>query len=235
MTALPFKLQVDPLAAQFLLTVFGPLAPPTLEAGRAAHNMVAGSDQGVAAARSFGDLSHAVYVPTDAPKSGAGNLFIVDYWNSPQGIGMFFADPQVVQGGAMVFRDKEAVIWQASPGLPRVILPAPYGRNDRFVGIVRGRVASREAAEKIVAESVRKRLNIARSRGLLSREWFFRMPLPGEKPAAVEAIGLDVWFDAEGMAKTYDEPAELEGLATLFTAKPMTATFKKPAGQWVEW
>ena len=145
MTALPFKLQVDPLAAQFLFTVFGPLAAATLDAGRSAHNMVAGSDQGVAAARSFGDLSHAVYVPVDAPKSGAGNLFIVDYWNSPQGIGMFFADPQVVQGGTMVFRDKDAVIWQSSPGLPRVILPAPYGKNDRYAGIVRGPVASREA------------------------------------------------------------------------------------------
>ena len=235
MTALPFKLQIDPLPAQFLFTVFGPLAAATLDGGRTAHNMVAGSDQGVAAARSFGDLSHAVYVPIDAPKSGAGNLFIVDYWNSPQGLGMFFADPQVVQGGTMVFRDKEAVIWQSSPGLPRVILPAPYGKNDRVAGIVRGPVASREAAEKIVTESVRKRLNIARSRGLLSREWFFKMPMPGEKPAAIEAIGLDVWFDGDGMAKTYAEPAELEGMKDLFTAQPMTATFKKPTGQWVEW
>jgi hypothetical protein len=95
-------------------------------------------------------------------------------------------------------------------------------------------VASRESAEKIVTESVRKRLNTARSRGLLSREWFFRLPMPGEK-TPLEAIGLDVWFDADGMAKTYSEPAELDGLANLFTAKPMTATFRKPAGMWVEW
>src|SRR6185436_1434455 len=146
MTALPFKLQIDPLAAQFLFTVHGPLAAATLEGGRTAHNLAAGSDQGIAAARSFGDLSHAVYVPVDAPKSGAGDLFIVDYWNSPEGIGRFFSDPQVQRGGTTVFKDREAVIWQSSPGLPRVILPAPYGKNDRFAGIVRGPVASREAA-----------------------------------------------------------------------------------------
>src|SRR5262245_9201332 len=160
MTALPFKLQIDPLAAQFLFTVFGPLAAPTLEGGRQAHNVAAGSDQGVAAARSFGDLSHAVYVPIEAPKSGAGDLFIVDYWNSPEGLGRFFSDPQVQKGGTMVFKDTDRAIWQSTPGLPRVILPAPYGKNDRFAGIVRGPVASREAAEKIVTESVRRRLNI---------------------------------------------------------------------------
>ena len=235
MTALPFKLQIDPLAAQFLFTVFGPLAAATLEAGRSAHNMVAGSDEGVAAARSFGDLSHAVYVPIDPPTSGAGDLFIVDYWNSPEGLGRFFSSPEVQKGGAMVFKQSDRVIWQSSPGLPRVVLPAPYGRNDRWAGIVRGPVASREAAEKMVTESVRKRLNIARSRGLVSREWFFKLPMPGEKPSAVEAIGLDIWFDADGMQKTYAEPEEMTGLAGLFTARPMTAVFKKPAGMWVEW
>jgi len=235
MTALPFKLQIEPLPAQFLFTVFGPLAAPTLDGGRQAHNIAAGSDLGVAAARSFGDLSHAVYVPIDAPKSGAGDLFIVDYWNSPEGLGRFFSDPQVQQGGKLVFKDSERVVWQSSPGLPRVTLPAPYGRNDRWAGIVRGPVASREAAEKIVIESVRKRINTARSRGLLSREWYFKMPMPGEKPGPIEAIGLDLWFDADGMAKTYAESAELDGMANLFTARPMTATFKKPADAWVEW
>ena len=234
MTSLPFQLRVDPLAAQFLFTVRGPLAAPDIESGRLAHNQAAGSDQGVAAARSFGDLSHGVYVPVEPAKSGAGELLIVDYWNSPQGLGMFFSDPQVQKGGTMVFRDREAVIWQASPGLPRVTLPAPFGRNDRFVGIARGPVASKDAAEGIVTESVRKRLNIARSRGLLSREWFFRLPTPGEK-TPLEAIGLDVWFDAEGMQKTYAEPEEMAGLAGLFTAKPDTSVWQKPKGAWVEW
>jgi hypothetical protein len=234
MTALPFKLQIDPQASQFLFTVHGPLAAATLEAGRTAHNIAAGSDQGIAAARSFGDLSHAVYVPLDPPRSGAGDLFIVDYWNSPQGLGMFFADPQVQKGGSMVFKDSERAIWQSTPGLPRVVLPAPYGKNERFLGIVRGPVASRGAAEKIVTEAVRQRVNPARAKGLISREWFFRWTPSNEKPS-LEAIGIDLWFDGEGMREIYADPAELTGLADLFTARPMTATFKKPAGLWVEW
>jgi hypothetical protein len=234
MTSLPFKLQIDPLAAQFLFTVRGPLTAPTIDKGREAHNLVAGSDQAVAAARSFGDLSHAVYVPVDAPTSGAGELFIVDYWNSPEGLGRFFSDPQVQKGGAMVYKNSVRTVWQSSPDLPRVILPAPFGRNDRWAGVVRGPVASREAAAKIVTEAVRQRLNIARSRGLLSREWYFKLPMPGDT-GPVEAIGLDVWFDAEGMQKTYAEPEEMAGLVNLFTGKPETSVWQKPAGLWVEW
>ena len=56
-----------------------------------------------------------------------------------------------------------------------------------------------------------------------------------EQDDVVEAIGLDLGFDADGLAKTYAESAELDGMANLFTARPMTATFKKPAGAWVEW
>ena len=60
------------------------------------------------------------------------------------------------------------------------------------------------------------------------------MPTPGEKPA-LDAIGLVVWFDAEGMQRTYAEPDEMAGLAGLFTAKPATSVWQKPAGAWVEW
>src|SRR5579871_5289422 len=90
MTTLPFKLSVDPAPTQFLFTVRGPMAPSDLEGGRKVHNVAAGADQAVAAARSFGDLSHAVYVPVEPPASGAGELLIIDYWNSPQGLQSFF-------------------------------------------------------------------------------------------------------------------------------------------------
>ena len=149
MTTLPFKLQVDPTPAQFLFTVRGPLVAKDLEGGRQAHNMAAGSDQGVAAARSFSDLSHAVYVPVKPTHtSGAGELLIIDYWNNPEGIGKFFSDPQVQQGGTMVYKDREAVIWERTPGLPQFSLPAPTGKNERYVGIARGPIASREKAER---------------------------------------------------------------------------------------
>jgi len=235
MTTLPFKLSVDPLPVQFLLTVRGTLAAPNLEGGRQAHNQAAGSDEGVAMARSFGDLSHAVYVPVEPPSSGAGELLIIDYWNSVEGLQTFFSNEQVQQGGAFVFKkDRDNVVWQGTPGLPRFNLQAPTGKSERYVGLARGPVASREGAEKILTESLRKRANIARAQGLMSREWYFRLTPPGEKPS-LEAIGIDVWFDADGMREVYADPAELDALAGLFTGRPATSVWQKPPGAWVEW
>jgi len=234
MTMLPFRLMVDALPAQVLFTVRGQLTAKDIEGGRTAHNMVAGSDQAVAAARSFSDLSHAVYVPIDPPKSGAGELLIIDYWNNPAGIGQFFSDPQVQQGGAMVYRDRESVIWESAPGLPHFNLPAPAGRTERYVGLARGMVKSRESAGKILSEALRKGVNISRAKGLMSREWYFRMAAPGEKPS-LEAIGVDVWFDAEGMQQVYADPNEMNHLDGLFSAPPALSVWQKPKGHWVEW
>jgi hypothetical protein len=186
-------------------------------------------------ARSFGDLSHAVYVPVEAPANGAGELLIIDYWNSVQGLMSFFANEQVQQGGPLVFKnDRESVVWQTTPGLPRFNLPAPYGKNERYVGLARGPVKSREAAEKLLTELMLKAANTNRAKGLMSREWFFRLSPPGEKPS-LEAIGVDVWFDAEGMREIYADPAEMAGFGDLFTAQPATSVWQKPTGAWVEW
>jgi hypothetical protein len=46
-----------------LLTVRGQVVPPTQAAVRELHNHQAGSDEGIAAARALGDLSHKVYTP----------------------------------------------------------------------------------------------------------------------------------------------------------------------------
>jgi hypothetical protein len=232
MTALPFKLAVNPQPTQFLLTVRGTLAAADMEGGRIAHNQTAGDDQGVAAARSFGDLSHAVYVP--AMDAAGPELLIVDYWNSPEGIMQFFSDPQVKKGGGMLFRNREAVVWHTDPALPRVVLPAPTGRNERYAGIVRGRIRARDAAAAAAGEAVRTQVNTARARGLLSREFFFRLPAPGEEPV-MEMIGLDVWFDADGMQADYAEPAMETGLGAMFAGPPEASVWRKPAGAWVEW
>jgi hypothetical protein len=229
MTTLPFTLAIDPAPMQFLLTVQGVPTATDEEKTRAAHNMAAGSDQGVAAARSFGDLSHSVYVPA-TPDATPGLLFI-DFWNSVDGLMKFFSDPQVQKGGEIVFQGREPVVWAPSPGLPRVNLPAPVGRNERYVGLVRGPVASRADAEQILGDATRKALNGNRAKGLLSREWFFR----ADQPNSLEAIGVDVWFDADGMQAVYADPAEMAPLQNLFTARPATSVWKKPAGQWVEW
>ena len=234
MTNLPFKLSVDPVPAQFLLTVRGPMAAKTLDQGRQAHNTAAGSDEGVAMARSFGDLSHAVFVPVQPNGSGAGELLIVDYWNSVDGLQAFFAQLPEQTAETTLFRDREAVVWAPSPGLPQFSLPAPTGRDERWVGIARGRVASVEAAGKHLTETMRKQVNTARAKGLMSREWFHRLSRPGDSTPP-EIIGVDIWFDADGMQEVYADPAEMEVLEGLFTGMPETSVWQKPKGQWVEW
>lgn len=230
MTTLPFSLAIDPKPMQFLLTVEGTPQSADRDGTRQTHNMAAGSDQGVAAARSFGDLSHAVYVPA-GPNASEDKLLFIDYWNSVDGLMTFFSDKQVQAGGEMVFKNREPIVWAPSPGLPRVSLPAPTGRNERYVGLVRGPIASRDGAEKLLMETTRKAVNGNRAKGLMAREWYFR----ADKPDALEAIGVDVWFDAEGMAAIYNDPDEMKPLANLFTGKPITSVWQKPAGQWVEW
>jgi len=230
MTSLPFKLAIDPKPMQFLLTVEGTPQSADRDKTRQTHNMAAGSDQGVAAARSFGDLSHAVYVPA-GPGAADNKLLFIDYWNSIDGLMAFFSDKQVQAGGEMVFKSREPVVWAPSPGLPRVSLPAPTGRNERYVGLVRGPIASRDAAESLLMEATRKAVNGNRAKGLMAREWYFR----ADQPDALEAIGVDVWFDAEGMQAIYSDPDEMKPLGALFTGKPMTSVWQKPQGQWVEW
>ena len=234
MTSLPFSLNVDPRPTQFLFTVRGKPAAATHDGVRAAHNQVAGSDEGVAMARSFGDLSHAVYVPADHGGGAPREMLFIDYWNSPEGLVAFFANEQVQQGGKLVFAERDYVLWANTPGLPRVSLPAPEGRNERFVGLVRGPVVSREGAETLLMEATRKAINTNRAKGLMAREWYFRLTGPSEAPS-LEAIGYDLWFDAEGMEEVYADPAEMAPLANLFSARPDTSVWKKPAGQWVEW
>ena len=230
----PFKLAIDPAPAQFLFTVRGTPAATSHESVRGAHNQVAGSAEAVALARSFGDLSHAVYFPADHTGGAPKEMLFIDYWNSAEGLMKFFADPQVQQGGSLVFAERDYVLWGNTPGLPRVSLPAPAGRNERFVGLVRGPVVSRVGAEQLLAEATRNALNANRAKGLMAREWYFRLTPPGETPS-LEAIGYDLWFDGQGMQDAYADPAEMAPLANLFTARPVTSVWKKPEGAWVEW
>ena len=130
----------------YLLTIFGKLKPATLAEARQVHNATAGNPAGVAAARSLGDLSHMVYVPTGSDGQAAGELLILDIWNSPEGLNQFFSSHDVQAGGEMIFTEREPVLWMPATGATSYHLPAPKGKNDRFVGLVRGRVHSHEQA-----------------------------------------------------------------------------------------
>lgn len=217
----------------FLLTIRGKFNGKTVDEARQAHNTAAGSPEGVAAARALGDLSHAVYVRADAEAQGGvpEGLFI-DIWNSTTGLGQFFANPQVQEGGKYIWADREPVLWVAAPGFPHVQLPPPRDKSERIVGLIRGAVKSIEDAKKTIESSMLKGINTARRMGLLSREYFVQADPSKGNPK--EILGMDVWTDMEGMNEFYsknEDPAVFQ----LYSGKPDTSVWKRPAGQWVEW
>lgn len=218
----------------YLLSIHGQLAPKTLESARVIHNETAGAPANVAAARSLGDLSHMVYVPIDHNSPEAGEFLILDLWNSAEGLGKFFADPHVQEGGGMIFSQRDPVVWQPAEGFISYHFPAPTGKNERYVGIVRGPVKSQAEARAVHNELVGMSVNQARLNSSLSHEAYFRMLPPGS-PESVEFFAVDVWSDAEAMMRHYDAPGFMEGLSKMFTAEPMATVWVPPAGSWVEW
>jgi hypothetical protein len=124
-TSVELRQKVSP----YLLAIRGTLSPPTLEASRMMHNQTAGDPEGVAAARSLGDLSHLVQVPLERPADGAGEFLILDLWNSIDGLNQFFANPQVQHGGSLMFAQLDPVVWAPSEGLLGYHLPAPHGKS----------------------------------------------------------------------------------------------------------
>ncbi len=219
--------------AVYLLSIQGKLAPKALEAARSIHNDTAGAPASVAAARSLGDLSHMVFVPMD---HGAytGDFLILDQWNNLEGLNQFFADPHVQEGGGLIFSQRDPVVWGPAEGFFNYHCPAPYGRNDRFVGVVRGKLPSIEVGRARHNELVGKVVNQARMAGSLSHETYLRMAAPGS-PEALEFCAIDTWMDAEGMNKLYSDPAFMAGFSQMFAGAPASGVWTHPTGNWVEW
>ena len=219
----------------FLLAIRGVLKPKTLEDARTTHNATAGNPHGVAAARALGDLSHNVFVTPGDTRGTAGELLILDLWNNLDGLDKFFSDKQVQEGGAMIFATIESrELWSPADDFRSFILPTPAGRTSQWVGLIRGTVRSREAARTIFDAIAKETINAARTEGQVSHEIFFRMTPPGQ-PQSLELLGVDVWMDAEGMGRFYANPQHIAPLRDIFTAPPATSTWKRPAGEWVEW
>ena len=222
----------------FLLTIRGTLSPATLEAARKVHNQTAGNPEGVAAAKSLGDVSHMVYVPAmhnghDKAK-GAGEFLIMDLWTSIEGLNTFFADKHVQEGGNMIFTERDPVVWTAAPGFTSYQIPAPFGMNDRFITTARATVNSVEQARKLHNAAVAKTIRKARAAGNLSHDSYFRLANPGS-PESLEWLGVDVWMRPDEMMRLYEDEEFLEGFNHMFTAETDTAVWTHPKGDWTEW
>src|SRR5258706_2477999 len=181
----------------YLLTIRGTLLPATLEAARKVHNQTAGNPDGVAAAKSLGDVSHMVYVPMehdghDKPK-GAGEFLIMDLWHSIDGLNTFFSDHQVQEGGAMIFTERDPVVWAPAECFTSFHIPAPFWKNDRIVAGARGTVNSIAEAKQLHNTVIAKTVSKARKLGMPSHNAYFRIAAPGS-PAALEYFQVDVWM-----------------------------------------
>jgi len=217
----------------YLLTIRGTLKPATVEASRTVHNATAGNPQGVAAARSLGDLSHMVYVPTGT-NGASSELLILDVWNSVDGLNQFFSNHDVQEGATQIFTDRDPVVWRPAQGAFTYHLPAPVGKTQRWVGVVRGPIHSHEQAIAAHNAFAASAVNQARLAGNISHEVYFRLAQPGS-PESLEMLAVDVWMDPVGMANTYSNPQYGAVFGQIFSAMPTATTWQEPAGEWTEW
>ena len=201
------------------------------DAMRTKHNETAGSPQGIAAARSLGDLSHKVFAPLGGD-ARPDELLFLDVWIEAAGIGKFFSHPDVQAQGAQLFKHKDPTVWMPARGSYSYALPAPRDRADRFVGMIRGPIASPEKAIEIFKAVDCKAVADARKRGLLSHELFIKLGPPGEP---LELLGLDIWCDETGMNTHYEDATHMKDLAGAFSGKPSASTWRQAPGNWSEW
>lgn len=225
-----------PIEWPVLLTVRGTPLPKTLEEMRVVHNETAGSPPGIAAARSLGDLSHMVYAPlsADAAAPPSHELLFMDVWVHPKGIADFFANEQVVQQGKKLFASRDATVWMPADGSYSYSLPAPRGKPDRYVGIVRGPIASPEAAIAVFRVADVAGQQDARRRGLLSHQILIKLAAPGDT-SGLELLGVDTWNDLAGMNEHYGDAKHMSALGNAFTGRPQTSRWEQAPGQWSEW
>lgn len=215
-----------------VLTMRGTLVPRDLEAARALHNETAGSVPGMTAARALGDLSHQVYAPGPGSAPAAGELLFVDRWVEAEGIMKFFANPEVQGQADRLFSERDATVWMPARGSYSYALPAPRSKPGRWLGMVRGPIASAEQAIEVFAAVDRGGQRDARRRGLVSHEIFIELARPGDP---LELLGLDLWCDAEGMAEHYADATHMRGLGSAFAGAPRTSVWEQPRGEWSEW
>jgi hypothetical protein len=220
-----------------VLIIRGTLVPKSNEEARALHNQTAGSEPGIAAPRASGDLIHKVYASasmgTMAPGK-PGELLFVDVWADARGLMEFFANPDVQAQAARLFSARDASVWMPARASSSYHLPAPAGRNDRFVGMLRAPIASPHQALEVFRAVDTKAQRDARRRGLMSHELFIKVDPPGQT-SPPELLGIDVWHDFQGMTEHYSDEAHMSGLRGAFAGAPDASVWAQAPGLWSEW
>jgi hypothetical protein len=224
--------------APVLLTVRGTLNPTNLESARVMHNETAGSERGIAAARSLGDLSHKVFAPSE--KAGAissakpGELLFIDNWMNPKGLMEFFSDHNVQEQGARLFSSKEPTVWMPARGAFTFHLPAAMSQPGRFVGLFRAKVTSPETAIEAFRAVQTGSFQEARRRGQMSHELYIKLNPPGVE-APVEVLGVDTWSNFSGLVEQYSDRGKMAPIGAVLAGAPDATVWEQAPGQWSEW
>ena len=222
----------DAAAATYLLTVRGQAAPPTAEDARMLHNATAGHPDGVAAARSLGDLSHQAF--TGYGEAHTGEVQFIDFWNSLSGLGTFFANPQVQAGAGQLFNSRDTPLWQAADGFAGFHLTIPSGKQITGVGLLRATVSSLDKAAAAFTDYAAVTINRSRRHGIVSHSAWVRVPDPGAEQAT-EVLGVDMWMDPAEMSSYYDLGLGFDRLGPVFAGAPNTSLWQSAPGDWTEW
>jgi hypothetical protein len=222
----------DAGANLFQLTVQGVPIPDSVEQARMLHNETAGADASVAAARSLGDLSHNVYTPVG---NGGFELLFLDTWNSMEGLGQFFANPQVIESAGQLFKDREGIVWMPATGFGSYSLLTPSGKPSVGLGVLRAALTSIETAQAAFTAQTAASINQARAQGQVSHQIFLRMPAAPGETAPLELLGLDHWNDLDGMNHFYADLENFSELTPAFAGPPRTSAWQSAPGAWREW
>jgi hypothetical protein len=154
-------------------------------------------------------------------------------WKDIAGLGQFFSNPDVQKSAGKLFTQRDAAIWMPAVGAFGFHLPAPHRRTERFVGMVRGKIKDPQktidAFRGVQAAAQRD----ARRRGQIAHQLFIKMNPPGDS-SPLEALGVDVWFDAAGMGEHY-QSLDMASLSGAFTAAPEASVWTSAPGEWNEW
>ena len=221
----------DAGATTYLLTVRGKVAAPSVADVRELHNATAGAPQGVAAARSLGDLSHNVY---SAVNDGSDTILFIDHWNSLSGLGRVLRRPAGPGG-------RRAAVRRARRGRvgPDERVRQPSSRA--AVGPV-GRRRRRPARRGQLARCGRGRVHRLRRgddqhRAAL-RARVAQHVVADRRPGGDRGAG-DPRRRPVDRRRADECVLELrlgyEHLGPVFAGEPQTSVWQSAKGEWIEW
>ena len=219
-----------------LLTVRGTLDAPEPEAARELHNQTAGSDEGVAAARSLGDLSHSVFSPVlGMPGTRSERAALPRRLEGRAGHRHVLLRRAGPDGGAGVVRRRDVYRVDAGGRIVRIRAARTDASHRQIPRRRTG--ADRRPADgdrPVFRSTLEPTISDARKAGQTLHQLYIKIPMPDDHGPA-EAIGLDgLRADPAGMGGVLPDAHRVR--ERLHRRPPQTSVWQRATGgTWTEW